>query len=57
MMGSGKSTIGRLLAAKLRRPFVDTDQVAARIAGLSVAKIFEKFVQVSSPLTRNSVGT
>lgn len=41
MMGSGKSTVGRLLAGLLDRPLVDSDtQVQAR-TGRSVRQIFE----------------
>jgi len=40
MMGAGKSTVGPLVAAGLRRPFVDLDEVIAREAGQSVAAIF-----------------
>lgn len=38
-MAAGKSTIGRRLARKLRRPFVDTDELVARSHG-PVAQIF-----------------
>jgi shikimate kinase len=40
MMGSGKSTIGRRCAAKLGRPFVDTDDLVVTLAGMPVAEIF-----------------
>lgn len=40
MMASGKSTVGRLLAEVLGRPFVDTDQLCEAEAGQTVAAIF-----------------
>ena len=39
-MGSGKTTIGQLLAAKLNVPFRDTDHVIEEKSGRSVADIF-----------------
>lgn len=39
-MGAGKSTVGRRLAAKLGRPFVDSDDEIEKAAGLSVSDIF-----------------
>lgn len=38
-MGSGKTTIGRLLAARLRLPFVDNDAVLEEHAGRTAAEI------------------
>ncbi len=38
--GSGKSTVGALLAARLGLPFVDVDAVIEERAGRSVAEIF-----------------
>ncbi len=43
MMGSGKSSIGRRLAARLALPFVDTDaEIEARAGGMTIAEIFER---------------
>jgi len=40
-MGTGKSTIGKKIAAKLKREFVDTDAEIERRAGMSIPEIFE----------------
>ncbi len=40
-MGSGKSTVGRILAESLGWRFTDLDEVVARRAGLSIPEIFE----------------
>ena len=42
MMGAGKSTVGRRCAERLRRPFVDTDDVVATVAGATVAEVFAR---------------
>ncbi|MEO7253342.1 MAG: shikimate kinase [Casimicrobium sp.] len=41
LMGSGKTTIGQLLAKRLHRPFFDSDHELERRTGVSVATIFE----------------
>ncbi len=41
MMGAGKSTIGRRLAARLRLPFIDADSEIEAAAGMSIPEIFE----------------
>ena len=41
-MGSGKTTVGRLVAAKVGLPFVDTDERVVDSAGLSIPEIFEQ---------------
>jgi shikimate kinase len=41
MMGVGKSTIGRRLAARLRLPFVDADTEIEAAAGMTIPEIFE----------------
>src|SRR3954454_24114268 len=41
MMGAGKSTIGRRLAARLRLPFLDADiEIEVAHAGMSIPEIF-----------------
>ena len=39
-MGTGKSSVGRLAAAKLHFGFVDTDEQIERLAGKSITRIF-----------------
>jgi len=41
MMGAGKSTIGRRMAARLRLPFLDADTEIETAAGMSIPDIFE----------------
>ncbi len=43
MMGAGKTSIGKRLAARLEVPFKDADHEIEAAAGLSVAEIFTKF--------------
>src|SRR5215510_6771720 len=42
MMGAGKSTIGRRLAARLRLPFLDADTEIETAAGMTIPEIFER---------------
>lgn len=42
MMGVGKSTIGRRLAARLNMPFVDADDEIERAAGMTISEIFAR---------------
>lgn len=39
-MGTGKSALGRQLAHRWQRPFLDTDDLVEKLAGASVADIF-----------------
>ena len=39
-MGAGKSTVGRILAARLRWPFLDVDSVITAEHGRTIAQIF-----------------
>ena len=41
MMGSGKTTVGRLVAQRLGRRFVDSDEQVEARAGRTVREIFE----------------
>jgi shikimate kinase len=42
-MGAGKTTVGRLLAAKLALPFADSDHVLEDRAGLPVRQYFAEY--------------
>ena len=41
MMGAGKTTLGKALAQRLRREFVDTDRILVERTGVPVATVFE----------------
>jgi shikimate kinase len=43
MMGAGKTSVGRRLAARLAVPFCDADHEIETAAGLTVAEIFARF--------------
>lgn len=43
LMGVGKSTVGRKLAAMLGRDFIDADEAIVQAAGRSIPEIFETF--------------
>ena len=45
-MGCGKSTIGRLLAKKLKIPFVDMDNFLSETHGCSVPNLFKKHGEI-----------
>ena len=41
MMGSGKTTVGKLLSSYLNCSFIDTDQLIEKQQNLSIDEIFE----------------
>lgn len=43
MMGSGKTSVGRILADQLEVPFYDTDATVEANAGMGIAEIFERY--------------
>ncbi|MCT4575187.1 MAG: shikimate kinase [Alphaproteobacteria bacterium] len=43
LMGAGKSTVGRRLAKKLDKKFIDADREIEKAAGCSVSDIFELY--------------
>jgi len=42
MMGAGKTTVGRRLAARLNRQFLDSDEEIERAAQMTIPEIFEQ---------------
>lgn len=42
-MGSGKSTVGRILAKNINSYFLDTDVLIENFENMSISEIFEKF--------------
>jgi shikimate kinase len=58
--GSGKTTVGRLVAQQLSTGFVDFDQVLVRKAGMPIAQIFglhgeQKFREMESQVATNAL--
>lgn len=58
MPGSGKSTVGKILAQKLNREFIDTDEEIVKKDGLSVTEIFKQsgedyFRQIETEVTKD----
>lgn len=47
LMGAGKSTVGRRLAAKLRVPFYDADDEIEASANMRISDIFEAYGEAS----------
>lgn len=43
MMGSGKSTVGRLAASLFGLKFIDLDEEIERTAGIKIAEIFKRY--------------
>lgn len=42
-MGTGKTTIGRMLANRLGRPFIDSDRKIEQTAGMTIPEIFSNY--------------
>lgn len=58
--GSGKSTVGRLLANDLKVPFIDTDREIEKRLGMKVEEVFRKrgepfFRKVESEILREII--
>ena len=56
LMGSGKSTLGAMLAQKLERKFIDVDQEIERESGQTIPELFDRgehvFRALESEITR-----
>ena len=46
MMGSGKTSVGRMLAKKLELPFVDSDKEIEKSTGFTIADLFARYGEV-----------
>ncbi len=61
MPGCGKTTVGKCLAEKLSRPFVDTDALIVEKTGLAISKLFEQvgessFREIETDVIRSIIG-
>lgn len=45
-MGTGKSTVGSRIAARLKRNFVDMDKEIERVVGMTVSEIFKRYGEI-----------
>lgn len=62
MMGSGKTTVGRMLAARLSRPLLDSDEIIERREGRTVRDIFandgeEAFRAIEAEVLKESLAS
>ena len=55
MMGVGKSSVGRRLAARLAVPFADADSEIEKAAGMSIADIFARHGEYRLPMELEGV--
>lgn len=56
-MGSGKSSVGRMLAKKLGKPFVDTDARIEKKTGKSIERIFKEEGETAFRQTEKDIAT
>lgn len=42
LMGAGKTTVGKVIAERLARPFVDTDAIIESESGMTIREVFDK---------------
>lgn len=54
-MGSGKTTLGRKLAARLNYPFYDLDHLLEEQAGMSITEYFSSFGETAFRLAESEV--
>jgi shikimate kinase len=54
-MGVGKTSVGKRLASRLERPFIDTDAVIEEARSMTVREIFEKYGEGSFRETEKEV--
>ena len=48
MMGSGKSTVGRLVSKKLSQKFIDIDDIIEEESNMKINEIFKKKEKIFS---------
>ena len=61
MRGSGKTSVGKLLAAKLVKQFIEMDEMITEKAGMSIAEIvarygWPEFRNIEAEITRTAAG-